>query len=171
MTENQQIFVQLFIKNACNVAVACKKMGINRSTYYDWYNGLLKSSPKENEFKQAIDEARESIIDFAESALFKKISGVPSKITKIKEIWDSKNQEIVKLREETTSTIAPDTACVIFLLKSLGRKRGWTDRQDLTIESNLGNEQIGLDLKESINKLTPEEKKELIRISKKIQDD
>lgn len=178
MTERQQIFIGIFIKNACNVSVACKKIGLSRQRFYEWYNAIPKSTKDEfgfevvnvNDFKIAIDEAKESLIDFAESALFRKIAGITQKTTKIKETYDAKTGDIVKLREETTTTAVPDTACIIFLLKSLGRKRGWTDRQDLVLENNLGNE-LSNDMKESLNKLTPEEKKQLIAISKKITDD
>lgn len=187
MNEKEQIFVQLFKKNACNVSVTCHKMGIDRGTYYDWYNKPAKIGKDskgnelkdekgniitiENDFKKAIDEARESLIDFTESALFKKISGVTTKTTKIKEAL-KKDGTIVKLREETTVVHEPDIAAIIFLLKTLGRKRGWRDTTDINLENNLGNEiALTLEQKEALRKLTPEEKKELIRIGKKIRDD
>ena len=48
------------------VTTACKKVGCNRSTYYDYYQTDL-------EFKAAVDELQNMTLDFAESQLHKQI--------------------------------------------------------------------------------------------------
>jgi hypothetical protein len=48
------------------VSTAAKQAGINRNTHYTW----LKDDP---EYAEAIDDISEAAIDFAESALHKKI--------------------------------------------------------------------------------------------------
>jgi hypothetical protein len=48
------------------VTTACKKVGCNRSTYYDYYND-------DPEFKAAVDELQNMTLDFAESQLHKQI--------------------------------------------------------------------------------------------------
>lgn len=48
------------------VSSAEKVAGITRATHYDW----LKKDP---EYKAAIDEVSESVVDFAESQLYQKI--------------------------------------------------------------------------------------------------
>lgn len=48
------------------VTVACKKMGIPRSTYYKWYK-------EDKEFRKEVDELTNVSLDFAESQLHKQI--------------------------------------------------------------------------------------------------
>ena len=49
------------------VTTACKKVGIGRTTYYEYYN----TDPA---FKEAIDDLQNVAIDFAESQLHKQIN-------------------------------------------------------------------------------------------------
>ena len=49
------------------VTTACKKVGVNRSTYYDYYSG-------DDEFKRAVDDLSNVALDFAESQLHRQIS-------------------------------------------------------------------------------------------------
>lgn len=48
------------------VTDACKEVGINRSTYYKYYN-------EDSEFKKQADDIENVALDFAESQLFKQI--------------------------------------------------------------------------------------------------
>ena len=48
------------------VTTACKKVGVGRTTYYDWYN-------TDKEFKDSVDELKNVALDFAESQLHKQI--------------------------------------------------------------------------------------------------
>jgi len=48
------------------VTTACKQTGVNRSTFYDWYN-------KDEEFKKEVDSIGDIALDFAESQLHKQI--------------------------------------------------------------------------------------------------
>lgn len=48
------------------VSTACEKVGVDRKTHYNW----LKDDP---EYKAAVDQIQESVIDFAESHLYKLI--------------------------------------------------------------------------------------------------
>ncbi len=48
------------------VTTACKKVGIARSTFYDWYNS-------DNQFKNNVDDINFICLDFGESALLKLI--------------------------------------------------------------------------------------------------
>lgn len=48
------------------VSTACEKAGVSRQTHYNW----LKDDP---EYKAAVDQIQESVIDFAESHLYKLI--------------------------------------------------------------------------------------------------
>jgi hypothetical protein len=54
------------------VTTACDAVGVNRSTYYDYYN----SDP---EFKREADDVQEIAIDFVEGKLFEQIEeGIPT---------------------------------------------------------------------------------------------
>lgn len=61
-TEKQIDFLQLYIPMKFNITMVCKKLGITRATYNNWC--------KHNEdFKKAVEEMREFIVDYAESVL------------------------------------------------------------------------------------------------------
>ena len=57
-------------------------------------------------YKESVNDLSEMAIDFVETALFKKIQG------------DKHNK--------------PDTACILFYLKTKGKKRGYIERQEVT---------------------------------------
>jgi len=64
--EKIEQFAEIFLKNACNVTMTCKAINVSRTTWYEWL--------KVNEaFKKTIDETQESLIEMAESQLFKNI--------------------------------------------------------------------------------------------------
>ena len=50
------------------VTNACEKVGVGRTTYYDWYNN-------DEEFKNKVDDLQNVALDFAESQLHKQIAG------------------------------------------------------------------------------------------------
>jgi len=127
-----------------------------------------KDIQKENEFKNAVDEAKEAMIDHTESALAKLISGMNTKITKIKEVI-SKTGEVVRLREEQTFINRPDTAAVIYFLKTKGKHRGWKEVA-YTEENESAETKLSKSQKAAIEKLTAEEKKQLIELTKKVID-
>lgn len=63
----RNVFVQMFLKFNCNVAAACIATGISRSTYGIW----LEKYP---EFREAVTESQEALLDFAEEQLIKNIA-------------------------------------------------------------------------------------------------
>lgn len=63
MSKKQKLFIKAYSQNyACNVSATCNGLGINRRLFYKW----TESCP---DFKQAIEDARESLIDLAETKL------------------------------------------------------------------------------------------------------
>lgn len=64
--ETKRLFLQAFLKNACNIYVACQKTDISRSAYYKW----VKS---DRVFAKAIADCRESLIDLVEGRMYEKI--------------------------------------------------------------------------------------------------
>lgn len=63
----QKIWLEAFKANLFNVTEACKKIEIDRSTYYRW----LENDP---DFAQAAQDAREEKIDFIEDQLLERIA-------------------------------------------------------------------------------------------------
>jgi len=53
-------------KNLCIVSDACKSLNVSRATYYLWLNN-------DPEFKQAINDLNERVIDITERALLQRI--------------------------------------------------------------------------------------------------
>jgi carbamoylphosphate synthase small subunit len=66
LKEKKKNFAEAFFKKGCNISEACKAVEISRPTYYDWLYS-------DEEFKAAIEEAQEKLIDFTESKLVENI--------------------------------------------------------------------------------------------------
>ena len=66
LNKKQKLFIEIFPKNACNISNTCKKVPIDRQTYYNWIN-------TNSTFKKAIEHEQESLVDFAETKLIEKI--------------------------------------------------------------------------------------------------
>lgn len=64
--QKKKQFLESFEKSACNISVSCKSLGISRNTFYEW----KKHDP---DFAQKVMEQEESLIDFAETMLYKGI--------------------------------------------------------------------------------------------------
>ncbi len=58
--------IKALIKALGVITLACEKVGIKRSTHYDWYKADIK-------YKAAVDDIAEVTLDFAESMLHKQI--------------------------------------------------------------------------------------------------
>lgn len=67
LSAKQKAFIKVFSEKAgCNISVTCKKIKITRMTYYNWLDSNA-------EFKALIDEAQESLVDYAETKLHQSI--------------------------------------------------------------------------------------------------
>lgn len=56
----------VFAKKGCNVSATCSALNISRQTFYKWKNA-------DPELKEMLEEAEESVIDFAESKLIEAV--------------------------------------------------------------------------------------------------
>jgi hypothetical protein len=106
---DRQTFIGIFRSNATDVSRACKAFGIDRVTFYRWYNG-------DEAFKAAVEECRDEIKDFGESQLLTLMKGIP-KLDKHGKItgWISR----------------PDTAAIIFFNKTKNKDRGYVERMEI----------------------------------------
>lgn len=109
--QNKKIFLEALEQCKGIITDACKSTKIGRTTVYLWRD----SDP---DFKKALEEINETVIDFVESKLFQKIEGVY--------MQDSEN--------EVYKTPPSDTA-IIFYLKTKAKKRGYVEKteQEITI--------------------------------------
>tara|TARA_R100001463_G_scaffold34593_6_gene75910 strand:- start:478 stop:837 length:360 start_codon:yes stop_codon:yes gene_type:complete len=62
----KRALIEALEKSLGVVTTACKKVGIGRTTYYDWYHN-------DDEFKSKVDELQNVALDFAESQLHNQI--------------------------------------------------------------------------------------------------
>ncbi len=98
------------------VSTACASIGLARSTYYSW---LKDDEP----FRLSVEDIQEVAIDFVESKLMEKING----ITMLgKEGGDE---------EYPTYTLPPSDTAIIFYLKTKGKKRGYVERSEISVEN------------------------------------
>lgn len=66
MAKNRNDFLKVFKKALGNVTIACENFGIERCTFYDWYNN-------DEDFRKKADAVKEIRKDFLESAFDKRV--------------------------------------------------------------------------------------------------
>ncbi|WP_410265145.1 hypothetical protein [Barnesiella intestinihominis] len=106
--------------------LACKRVGISKSTFYEW----LESYPDfSDSLKKARKEFRETILKKLEQSLWKRAAGY--------EVEEVKNEyrtlrdggEVLVKSSKTTKHFPPDTGALIFALTNLNSDK-WKNRQD-----------------------------------------
>ncbi len=65
--KRKTVFLKAYKNSMCNVSDACKAVRINRSTFYREWTG------KDEVFAERVKEAEESLYDFVQSQMLKKI--------------------------------------------------------------------------------------------------
>ena len=96
----KKAFIDAYTKTFGNITMSCNRVGIARSTYYNWIN-------KDDDFNKQINDIqpKELFLDFVTSKLVEKIN-------------------------------EGDKASIIFALKTIGKERGWVERQEIQHEAN-----------------------------------
>ncbi|WP_421752905.1 hypothetical protein [Croceimicrobium sp.] len=98
------------MSNDFHITNACKNVGIDRKTFYNWLN-------RDQEFADLYLMIQEQDLDNSELTLRRLRDGVPKLDQDGKFIgWK----------------IRPDTLAVMFHLKTKGKKRGYVERQEIT---------------------------------------
>lgn len=113
------------------VTTACDKVGISRTTYYEYYNN-------DEDFKNEVDSLSELALDYAESKLMEKMDGV----------------EIGKNTKEGLAiySVPPSDTALIFYLKTKGKKRGYVERSEIDLTTK--GESIKLSLDEQLAEIS-----------------
>ena len=101
------------------VTTAAEAVGISRKTHYQW----LKEDP---EYRQEVEALSDAALDFAESKLFEKITGV--------EVASGVNKDT---GEPITYSVPPSDTAIIFYLKTKGKHRGYIEKTQ--VESTVVN--------------------------------
>jgi hypothetical protein len=97
-----------------NISEACRAMNVTRKTHYKWY-------AEDEEYKDAVDDVNDSLLDFAESKMFQLINGVKT----TKAVGD----------EFIVYDTPPCKTSIIFYLNNKGKRRGYnTGLQHQTTE-------------------------------------
>ncbi len=126
--------------------LACKKVGISKSTFYEW----LESYPDfSDSLKKARKEFRETIVQTLEQSLWKRAAGY--------EIEESKNEyrtlkdgsKVLVKSSKITKHFPPDTGALIFALTNLDPEN-WKNRQDnrLSVDEGISGFKISVVHKE-----------------------
>lgn len=105
-SKNKQDAYNALLRKRGIISHAAEAIGITRQTIHNWLN----DDPL---FKQAYDQIREAAIDHLESKLFEVADGV-----------------LVQGKDDVYFR-PPDTSAIIFGLKTLGKKRGYVERQEI----------------------------------------
>ena len=122
--------------------LACKKVGISKSTFYEW----LESYPDfSDSLKKARKEFRETIVQTLEQSLWKRAAGY--------EIEESKNEyrtlkdgsKVLVKSSKITKHFPPDTGALIFALTNLDPEN-WKNKQDnrLSVDESVGGFKISV---------------------------
>lgn len=113
MDENKKLLIEALKIAKGNITEATSNACVARATFYNW----MKTDP---EFAEAAIEAQEIALDYVESKLFEKITGVA-----VKKGETDDGEPIVY-------DVPPSDAAIIFYLKTKGKKRGYVERQEMT---------------------------------------
>lgn len=105
--------------------LACKAVGINPDTFYDW----KKEKPDFCEqIKKARDEFQATITNRLEATLWKRAMGYEVSETETEYTTDKNGTRRIKAQKTKTKQIQPDTAALIFALTNVAPNK-WVNKQ------------------------------------------
>lgn len=107
----KKLALKSFKASRGNVTDACAAADIARSTFYLWLQ-------TDEEFKAEVDAVKEELVDFYEKQLQVLAQGATYEAL-------TNDGEIVTLRDK------PSAAATIFALKTLGKSRGYVEKQEI----------------------------------------
>ena len=111
--KRKEDFLKMLSENNGIVLYACKKMGLQRATYYSW----LKN---DESFKERVEQIKEEVLDHVEGKQLELINGVSV-------------QQFNPLTGETSVyTQIPCKSSIQFFLKAKGVQRGYNDKIDIS---------------------------------------
>jgi hypothetical protein len=97
----KKAFIDALEKSLGVVTIACRSIGLHRSTFYDW----MRDDP---EFKSLVDDLNEVTLDFAESELHKQIRDGSTAATIFYLKTKGKKRGYIERSDINMTTNAPD---------------------------------------------------------------
>ena len=97
----KKAFIDALEKSLGVVTIACRTIGIHRSTFYDWINN-------DPQFKSMVDDINEITLDFAESELHKQIRDGSTAATIFYLKTKGKKRGYIERSDINMTTNAPD---------------------------------------------------------------
>ena len=97
----KKAFLDALEKSLGVVTIACRSIGLHRSTFYDW----MRDDP---EFKSMVDDLNEVTLDFAESELHKQIRDGSTAATIFYLKTKGKKRGYIERSDINMTTNAPD---------------------------------------------------------------
>lgn len=108
-------FLKAAAKNRGNITKSAKAANIGRRTYYHWIDEDL-------EFAAQFEEVLESFLDFVIDQGMQLIAGIPIR---------DKDEKVIGWK------LKPDASTIQFYLRTLGRRRGFTEHSELDVSAQV----------------------------------
>lgn len=126
-TTNEKKFLIAYAQGSCSVTEASRICGLTRMTWYNFFKAIPKD-PAKTSFKDYAENIQEMDLDFAEGQLRFLMKGqyIYRKDENGNIMIDAEGEPIREYLNEI------DTTAVIFKLKTHGKKRGYTQRHEIT---------------------------------------
>ena len=135
-----------YIREGDSNILACKKVGISKSTFYEW----LESYPDfSDSLKKARKEFRETIVQTLEQSLWKRAAGYEVEEVKNEYRTLKDGSKVLVKSSKITKHFPPDTGALIFALTNLDPEN-WKNKQDnrLSVDESVGGFKISVVHKE-----------------------
>ena len=135
-----------YIREGDSNILACKKVGISKSTFYEW----LESYPDfSDSLKKARKEFRETIVQTLEQSLWKRAAGYEVEEVKNEYRTLKDGSKVLVKSSKITKHFPPDTGALIFALTNLDPEN-WKNRQDnrLSVDDGISGFKISVVHKE-----------------------
>lgn len=129
MDDNKKAMLECITGRLGNITKAAIDANISRSTHYLW----METDP---EYKAAVEDVTEQLIDHVEDKLIEKINGIS-----IAKGFDDDGNPIVY-------DVPPSDTAIIFFLKTRAKKRGYIEKNEVDMTGNVTVKQItGMEVK------------------------
>lgn len=135
-----------YIREGDSNILACKKVGISKSTFYEW----LESYPDfSDSLKKARKEFRETIVQTLEQSLWKRAAGYEVEEVKNEYRTLKDGSKVLVKSSKITKHFPPDTGALIFALTNLDPEN-WKNKQDnrLSVDDGISGFKISVVHKE-----------------------
>lgn len=124
---NKQIVDKIceYIRDGDSQHLACKKVGIGKSTFHEWINDKPDFA---DAIKKAKDDFQATIVGKLEATLWKRAMGYEVTETEAEYISGKDGKPQIKSQKTKVKHIQPDTGALIFALTNVAPEK-WVNKQ------------------------------------------